>query len=83
MQAVFGVDYIYKYHNCLECFYQSVPNKNGLLLSPPQHLQISQCKVHLLSSRKPTKGWNFKQGFLLFFFSDWFSVAVVVVWLFS
>lgn len=77
MQAVFGVDCIYKYYNCLECFYQSVPSKNGLLLSPPQHFQIFQCRVRVLSSGTPTKGWNFKQAF----FSVWFSVAVVV-WLF-
>lgn len=53
-----------------------MPSKNGLLLSPPQHFQIFQCRVRVLSSGTPTKGWNFKQAF----FSVWFSVAVVV-WL--
>jgi len=68
MQAVLGVDCIYKYRNFLECFYQSVPSKNGLLLSPPQDFQISRCIVHILPSGKLTKGWNFKQGFFLFGF---------------
>lgn len=55
MQAVFGVDSIYKYRNCLECFYQTVPSKNGLLLSLPQHFQIPQGSVYILSSGKSAK----------------------------
>lgn len=82
IQAVFGVDCICRHHNCLDCFYQRVSGKNGLLLSPPQHFQISQCRVHLLSSAKPTKRWNFKPG-IFFFLSGFLLLLLLFAWFFS
>lgn len=51
IQAVFGVGCIYRHHNCLECFYQRVPGKNGLLLSPPQCFQVSQQSASFIFSK--------------------------------
>lgn len=51
IQAVFGVDCICRHHNCLECFYQRLPGKNGLLLSPPQCFQVSQQSASFIFSK--------------------------------